>query len=76
VSQGADQGDAYAQYNIGVLYRDGSGMAQNFTEAANWFRKAADRGNAHAKNCSSPSAINAPNVHSGPACFETDLCDG
>ena len=45
----ADQGYALAQNNLGVLYRDGRGVAQNYAEAAKWFRKAADQGNAQAQ---------------------------
>ncbi len=33
-----------AQYNRGVNYWYGSGVTQDYVEAANWFRKAADQG--------------------------------
>lgn len=39
----ADQGDAVAQYNLGLLYLDGHGVPQNIAEAANWFRRAAEQ---------------------------------
>lgn len=39
----ADQGDAVAQYNLGLLYLDGHGVPQNVAEAANWFRRAAEQ---------------------------------
>ena len=42
-------GDVVAQYNTGVAYRDGLGVAQNYQEAANWFRLAADQGNGQAQ---------------------------
>jgi TPR repeat protein len=45
----ADQGDAGAQYNLGVAYANGQGVAQNYAEAIKWFRKAADQGDAHAQ---------------------------
>jgi len=45
----ADQGDAQAQYNLGVMYDKGEGVAQNKTEAAHWYRKAADQGDAQAQ---------------------------
>ena len=40
----AAQGDADAQYNLGVMYADGLGTAQDYLEARKWYRKAADRG--------------------------------
>ncbi|MBE0616885.1 MAG: sel1 repeat family protein [Proteobacteria bacterium] len=45
----AKQGDAGAQYNLGLLYANGQGVPQNYTEAANWYRKAAEQGNASAQ---------------------------
>ena len=41
----ADQGDADAQFNLGVMCSNGRGVPEDYTEAAKWFRKAADRGN-------------------------------
>ena len=46
----ARAGDAAAQYAAGKIYRDGQGVAENFTEALRWFRKAADAGNADAED--------------------------
>lgn len=40
----AKQGDAKAQYNLGLLYYDGIGTAQNFKKAFEWFKKAAEQG--------------------------------
>jgi TPR repeat protein len=40
----ADGGDVNAQYNLGVMLRDGRGVPQNSAEAATWFRKAAQQG--------------------------------
>jgi uncharacterized protein len=45
----ADQGQAAAQYSLGVLYANGQGVPQNYTEAVNWYRKAADQGQAAAQ---------------------------
>ena len=45
----AEQGDANAQFILGVLYRDGDGVPKDTTEAAKWFRKAADQGIADAQ---------------------------
>ena len=40
----AKQGDADAQYNLGVLYADGRGVRQDHAEAVRWYRKAAEQG--------------------------------
>ena len=34
--------DALAQYYLGVMYMKGQGVEQNYEEAANWLRKAAE----------------------------------
>jgi len=44
-----DQGDADAQYNLGVMYWDGQGVSQDYAQAVAWFRKAADQGLAGAQ---------------------------
>ncbi len=46
----ADQGFAKAQYNLGVSYATGRGVAQDDAAAVNYFRTAADQGNAEAQN--------------------------
>ena len=46
----AEQGDAKAQYNLGVMCRKGHGVPQNDAEAAKWYRKAAKQGDAEAKS--------------------------
>ncbi len=45
----AEQGDADAQYNLGVMYDKGDGVTQNHKEAVKWYRKSADQGNASAQ---------------------------
>ena len=45
----ADQGDAYAQNNLGVMYDNGRGVPENDAEAVKWFRKAAAQGDAYAQ---------------------------
>jgi len=45
----AAQGDAEAQFNLGVIYFDGKGVPQDYSEAAKWFRLAATQGNADAQ---------------------------
>jgi TPR repeat protein len=46
----AAQGDASAQYNIGVMYRRGQGVTQSDQEALKWYRLAADQGDASAQS--------------------------
>lgn len=38
------QGDAEAQFNIGVLYEKGHEIPPDYSDAARWYRKAADQG--------------------------------
>jgi len=45
----ADAGDAKAQFNIGAMYENGSGVKQDYEEAARWYRKAAAMGDARAQ---------------------------
>ena len=40
----AEQGDAEAQYGLGVFFANGIGVPQNETAAASWYRKAAEQG--------------------------------
>ena len=45
----AEQGDAYAQYELARLYYKGKGVPQNYSDAFDWYQKAADQGNAKAQ---------------------------
>ena len=45
----AVQGNAYAQYNLGLRYAIGQGVLQNPAEALKWYRLAADQGYADAQ---------------------------
>jgi len=47
--QVAELGDANAQHNLGIMYRFGEGVPQNYAEAVKWFRKGAEQGNAGAQ---------------------------
>ena len=40
----AEQGDAHAQNNLGSIYADGKGVAQDSAEAVKWFQLSADQG--------------------------------
>lgn len=45
----AEQGDALAQYNLGVLHRKGRGVPQDDVQARQWYEKAAAQGQAKAQ---------------------------
>ena len=45
----AEQGDAHAQNNLGLMYHHGQGVQQDYEEAAKWFRLAAEQGNSAAQ---------------------------
>ena len=45
----ADQGFAAAQYRLGVGYATGLGVAQDYVEAAKWYRLAAEQGDSDAQ---------------------------
>src|ERR1700693_5953834 len=54
----ANDGDASAQFNLGLMYTTGQGVQQDNAAAALWFRKAAEQG------------YTPPNPISGP-CIST-----
>ncbi len=45
----AKQGNANAQFNLGLIYSKGRGVPQDYTEAARWYRRAAEQGVAQAQ---------------------------
>lgn len=45
----AEQGDSYAQYNIGVCYNEGEGVEQSYSKAAYWYERAAEQGHSNAQ---------------------------
>ena len=45
----AEQGNANAQFNLGLIYDNGRGVPQDFAEAAKWYRLAAEQGQADAQ---------------------------
>ena len=46
----AEQGDAGAQFSLGLMYLFGEGVEQNYGKAFEWFEKSAEQGNAGAQN--------------------------
>ncbi len=45
----AEAGDAIAQFNIGLMFRNGKGVERDDAEAALWYRRAADQGDQDAQ---------------------------
>ena len=46
----AEQGNARAQSNLGVMYNNGQGVTQDYKEAVKWYRLAAAQGDASAQH--------------------------
>jgi TPR repeat protein len=46
----AEQGDAEAQYNLGLMYDKGQGVVQDYKKAVKWYRKSAEQGYAMAQS--------------------------
>ncbi len=46
----AEQGHAEAQFNLAIMYKNGEGVEQSYTEVVKWYRKAAEQGYAEAQN--------------------------
>ena len=40
----SEQGYAYAQFNLGIMYYQGDGVPEDASEAMRWFRRAAEQG--------------------------------
>jgi len=47
----AEQGNANAQFFLGVMYGMGQGVRQDYAESLMWFRNAADQDNSNAQAC-------------------------
>ena len=45
----AEQGEAIAQYNLGLIYEKGEGVIQDYREGAKWYLKSAEQGHAPAQ---------------------------
>ncbi|GHT40345.1 hypothetical protein AGMMS49921_01580 [Endomicrobiia bacterium] len=49
IKKKAKQGDAKAQYELGVMYEHGKGIKQDFKKAFYWYKMSAEQGNPLAK---------------------------
>jgi len=66
----AEQGEADAQFSLGLSYDIGQGVPQNYSEAAKWYRRAAEQGHAKAQfnlGLSYDRAKGVPQSHSEAA---------
>ena len=46
----AENGDAEAQFGLGVCYSTGNGVQQSYSDAVKWYRMAAEQGNSAAQS--------------------------
>ena len=46
----AEQGNAFAQLNLGVMYNKGNGVLQDFKTAVKWYRLSSKQGDATAQS--------------------------
>jgi len=53
----AEQGDAGAQYQLGIMYEIGRSVPSDYVEAYKWFKLAADHGQEYAAELLSSSAM-------------------
>ena len=59
----AEKGEAFAQYNLGVMYENGKGVPENDADAVKWYRLAAEQGRARAQNNLGVMYENGEGVH-------------
>ena len=65
----AEQGDAPAQFNLGVMHENGRGVPKNDAEAVAWFRRAAEQGYA-------PTQFNLGVMHANGRGVPQDFVQG
>jgi TPR repeat protein len=49
-ARAAARGNAYAQFNLGMMYKEGDGVPQDDVVACRWLERAARKGLAFAQN--------------------------
>ncbi len=60
--EAAERGSAWAQYNLGLMYDSGDGVAEDDEQAMKWYQKAAEQGLADAQNNLGGMYINGEGV--------------
>ena len=63
----AEQGDAEAQFNLGLMYEQGQGIPQDYAEALRWYRLAAGQGYAAAQSVLGTMYHDTPRPFGGTA---------
>jgi len=63
----AKHGDAVAECTIGVMYKQGNGVPQDYVQAARWFQRAAKHGQDDAQFCLGELYQNGQGVKKDPA---------
>jgi TPR repeat protein len=58
----AKQGDANAQYILGLMYDNGKGVPQDYKEAVKWYRISAEQGEAMAQSILAVMYMNGKGV--------------
>jgi len=58
----AEQGEAYAQLHLGLMYAKGEGIPEDDKEAVKWYRKAAEQGFADAQSLLAESYLKGEGV--------------
>lgn len=62
----AERGSATAQSHLGFMFETGRGVPRNYTDAAMWYRRAAEQG-----DCLAPNILSACFTIAGRACRGT-----
>ena len=70
----AQAGSHEAQYQLGLLYAQGSGIAKDLTEATNLIQKAADQGHLLATAWLSQKVVSTPTTEEDPEEEPEDDC--
>ena len=47
--KGAENGESDAQFRLGLMYHDGQNVKKDYEQAAYWFKKSYEQGNAEAQ---------------------------
>ena len=58
----AEQGHAWAQFNVGICFEEGKGIGKNIEEAFKWYMKAAEQGHPDAQFCVAVCYLNGEGV--------------
>lgn len=74
VRQAAAQGDAWAQFQLGIMYAKGEGIPQDYKAAIHWYQKAAAQVDADSLLMLGAMCHNGDGVSGGPGPIEPGPC--